>query len=145
MKKKLMIGGGMAVLLALIWVGAKNLSATAETDVSAGEKTKQYAVDTKVKKDASDDAEETDQVKRTSPSEDSEEDNAESADGAKKQAASSGTVKAIRRIRHLRHWKHPKVIRQKPYLWRQRSPHRREMFCTVSVRLPGVISVWYRL
>lgn len=94
MKKKLMIGGGMAVLLALIWVGAKNLSATAETDVSAGEKTKQYAVDTKVKKDASNDAEETDQVKRTSPSEDSEEDNAESADGAKKQAASSGTVKA---------------------------------------------------
>ena len=44
MKKKLLIGCSVFILFALIWVGARNINATAETDVSSGEETKRYAV-----------------------------------------------------------------------------------------------------
>ncbi len=42
--KKILIGGSVLVLFALLWVGAGEIGATAKEDVSAGEETKRYAV-----------------------------------------------------------------------------------------------------
>lgn len=53
MKKIILIGCSVLGLFALIWAGARTISATAETDVSAGEEKKRYAVSNGSKEAAS--------------------------------------------------------------------------------------------
>lgn len=90
MKKKLLIGGSLIALLAFIWIGAKNLSATAETDVSSGDEGKQYTVDTKVRRGS--ESEDEEEASPDTAKEDAEVDAASPGAGEPSEESGSSAV-----------------------------------------------------
>lgn len=92
MKKNILIGCGMLILIALVWVGARNMNATAETDVSSNEEAKRNAESTDVKEP------EEEETENAAEQTDDPEVEAESSEEAEEESSESGLSDAVSKI-----------------------------------------------